>query len=92
MLLFHCKQEKKEVNEFNGIYLLIYSLLSLKNQQTLGVSDSTITKKTSVGWKATRPGNLFQDTSWAYKPGRNLARISILKVMQMLALHNINIR
>lgn len=46
VLLSHCKNKKKrEENEFNSIYLLIYSLLSRKNQQTLGVSDNKITKK-----------------------------------------------
>lgn len=39
------EQKKREENEFNSIYLLIYSLLSRKNQQTLGVSDNKITKK-----------------------------------------------
>lgn len=59
------EQKKREENEFNSIYLLIYSLLSRKNQQTLGVSDNKITKKTSVVWKATftlsvvKPGNFL---------------------------------
>lgn len=48
---FPLQKGEKGVNEFSGTYLLIYSLLSLKNQQTLGVSDSKIAKtKKNICW------------------------------------------
>lgn len=90
-------KKKREENEFNSIYLLIYSLLSRKNQQTLGVSDNKITKKNicclegytyivccearKLFWHINREDIL---------PERK--KKNILKVIQILALYNISMR